>query len=259
MRKIENTFKKALTKGRSSLGLWASFADPYAAEALASVGADWMLIDGEHAPNDVRSILAQLQAVAPYDTHPVVRTPDANPTTIKQMLDIGAQTLMVPMIDTAQQARAVVSAAYYPPYGTRGMGASLGRASRWNTVADYTTVAGQETCVIVQVETVTGLRQVREIAAVEGVDGVFFGPVDLSASMGLINQPTHPDVVSAIMHGTQIVREAGKAAGVLCLQPDKAQEYLNAGVQFVAVGVDILLMANAARAALAPFAPKSST
>ncbi|GBQ93217.1 2,4-dihydroxyhept-2-ene-1,7-dioic acid aldolase [Acetobacter nitrogenifigens DSM 23921 = NBRC 105050] len=245
-----NNFKKALSSGDSQLGIWASFADPYATEAIATVGADWLLIDGEHGPNDVRSILAQLQAVAPYASHPVVRVVDANPAVIKQVLDIGAQTLMVPMIDTAEQARAVVAATRYPPNGIRGVGAALGRASRWTSIPDYADSGVKEICVIVQVESVKGISNIEEIVSVDGVDGVFFGPVDLSASMDLMDQPTHPDVVKAIEHGTSIARAAGKAAGVLATDVERAKGYLAAGVQFAAVGIDILMLINSGRALL---------
>ncbi|OUJ11071.1 hypothetical protein HK28_04815 [Acetobacter sp. DsW_063] len=248
-----NSFKRALSSGYSQLGIWASFADPYATEAVATIGADWLLIDGEHGPNDVRSILAQLQAVAPYASHPVVRVVDANPSVIKQVLDIGAQTLMVPMIDTAEQARAVAAATRYPPKGIRGVGAALGRASRWASIPDYADSGVQEICVIVQVESVKGLANIDEIVSVEGVDGVFFGPVDLSASMDLMDQPTHPDVVRAIEHGASVARAAGKAAGVLATDVERAKGYLAAGVQFVAVGIDILMLVNSGRSLLREF------
>ena len=253
MQNPHNAFKQALAQGRSQLGFWGSLADPYSTEALASVGADWILIDGEHAPNDLRSILGQLQAIAPYATQPVVRPVNADPALIKQLLDIGALTIMVPMIETAEQARAVVAATRYPPQGIRGVGAALGRASRWTSIPDYSLKASGEICVIVQAESTTALDNVHDIAAVDGVDGVFFGPVDLSASMGLMDQPTHPDVISAITNATRIVRNAGKAAGVLCTDPEKAKGYLNAGVQFVAVGVDVLLLVHSAKRLLDGF------
>lgn len=245
-----NLFKRALREGQAQLGLWASLADPYATEVLATTDPDWILIDGEHAPNDLRSMLGQLQALAPYRSQPVVRTVDANPALIKQVLDIGAQTIMVPMIDTAEQAAAVVAATRYPPRGIRGVGAALGRASRWTSIGGYSAQASDEICILVQVESVRGLSNVREIAAIDGVDGVFFGPVDLSASMGLLDQPTHPHVIAAITEATKSVRGAGRAAGVLATDPEKARHYLEAGVQFVAIGVDCLLLANSAKAVL---------
>ena len=203
---ITNTFKQALKAGTPQIGLWASLADPYVAEALATAGFDWLLIDGEHAPNDLRSVLGQLQAVgsaASFDasshpTHPIVRPPIGDVVLIKQYLEIGAQTLLIPMVDTAEQAARMVAATRYPPRGVRGVGSAGARSSRWSGVPDYLHGADAEICLLVQVETTTGLANLAEIAAVEGVDGVFFGPADLSASMGLLGQPAHPDVVSAM-------------------------------------------------------------
>jgi len=253
----QNMFKRALRAGQAQLGLWAGLADPYAAELLATADPDWILIDGEHAPNDIRSILGQLQAITPYRSQAVVRTVDANPALIKQLLDIGAQTIMVPMVETAEQAKSIVAATRYPPRGIRGVGAALGRASRWTGIVGYSAKASDEICVIVQVESVKGLANIREITAVDGVDGVFFGPVDLSASMGLLDQPAHPDVITAITDATQIVREAGRASGVLATDTEKAKNYLKAGVQFVAVGVDCLLLVNSAKVLLKNFSAAS--
>lgn len=185
----QNTFKRALAEGKPQFGLWAALADAYVTELLATAGFDWLLIDNEHAPNDVRSTLAQLQAVAAYASHPVVRPVRSDSALIKQLLDIGAQTLLLPMIDTAEQAADAVAATRYPPQGIRGVGSALARASRWNRIPDYLNTAADELCVLVQVETVQGLDNLSAIAAVDGVDGVFFGPADLSASMGLLGKP----------------------------------------------------------------------
>ena len=248
-----NTFKQALREGRAQLGLWVGLADPYAAEALATTGYDWLLIDGEHAPNDVRSILAQLQAVAAYPVHPIVRPHVGDVALIKQLLDTGAQTLLVPMVDSAAQAALMVAATRYPPHGIRGVGSALARSSRWNQVDDYLHQADGQMCVLVQVETLEGLRNVAEIAAVEGVDGVFFGPADLSASMGLLGQPNHPDVQQAIAAGMAAVQAGGKAAGILASDPALAKNYLALGALFVAVGVDTSLLVRAAKEQLARF------
>lgn len=248
-----NAFRQALMDGQTQLGMWVGFADPYVAEALAVTGYDWLLIDGEHAPNDLRSILAQLQAVAPYQSHPVVRPPEGTTAGIKQLLDLGVQTLLVPMVETAEQAAKLVEATRYPPYGIRGVGSALARSSRWNQIGDYLTQADSETCLLVQVESVTALEKVEEIAAVDGVDGVFFGPADLSASMGLLGQPGHPSVQQAIIDGIKRVRAAGKAAGVLSADQTLARKYLEAGAGFVAIGVDTTLLVRSAKDLLTNF------
>ncbi|WP_454807646.1 4-hydroxy-2-oxoheptanedioate aldolase [Paraburkholderia fungorum] len=242
----QNTFKRALAEGKPQFGLWAALADAYVTELLATAGFDWLLIDNEHAPNDVRSTLAQLQAVAAYASHPVVRPVRSDSALIKQLLDIGAQTLLLPMIDTAEQAADAVAATRYPPQGIRGVGSALARASRWNRIPDYLNTAADELCVLVQVETVQGLENLSAIAAVDGVDGVFFGPADLSASMGLLGKPGDARVRGAICSGIGKVRDAGKAAGGLAPDAGIAGEYLAAGASFVAVGTDTGLLSRAA-------------
>lgn len=241
-----NPFKRALAVRKPQFGLWAALADAYVTELLATAGFDWLLIDNEHAPNDVRSTLAQLQAVAAYPSHAVVRPVRSDSALIKQLLDIGAQTLLLPMIDTAQQAIEAVSATRYPPLGIRGVGSALARASRWNRIPDYLQTAADELCVLVQVETVLGMDNLVDIAAVDGVDGVFFGPADLSASMGLLGQPGDSRVCEAICAGIRKVTEAGKASGVLATDSAIAAEYLEAGATFVAIGTDTGLLSRAA-------------
>lgn len=242
----QNSFKRALAEGKPQFGLWAALADAYVTELLATAGFDWLLIDNEHAPNDVRSTLAQLQTVAAYASHPVVRPVRSDSALIKQLLDIGAQTLLLPMIDTAGQAADAVAATRYPPQGIRGVGSALARASRWNRIPDYLNIAAEELCVLVQVETVQGIENLPAIARVEGVDGVFFGPADLSASMGLLGKPGDARVREAICNGIRAVRNAGKAAGVLAPDAGIAAEYLAAGATFVAVGTDTGLLSRAA-------------
>jgi len=248
-----NAFKKALQDAVPQFGLWVGLADAYVAEVLATTGYDWLLIDGEHAPNDLRGILAQLQAVAPYQSHPIVRPPIGDVALIKQLLDAGVQTLLIPMVESPQQAARMVAATRYPPRGIRGVGSALARSSRWNQVERYLLRADDQMCVLVQVESTTALEHVTEIAAVEGVDGVFFGPADLSASMGLIGQPAHPAVLDAIAGGIAAVRAAGKAAGILSPDPALARRYLELGALFVAVGVDTTLLVRAAKDQLAAF------
>lgn len=249
----QNPFKLALREQRAQIGLWLGLADPYVAELLATIGFDWLLIDAEHGPNDVRQVLAQLQAIAPYATHPVVRPVEGNIALIKQYLDIGAQTLLIPMVETAEQAAQLVAACRYPPRGVRGVGSALARASRWNQVTDYLHHADNEICVLVQVESVKALGNLAAIAAVDGVDGVFFGPADLSASMGYLGNPAAPEVQNALLDGIATVRKAGKAAGILSADQSLAHRYLQQGALFVAVGVDTTLMVRAARELLRGF------
>ncbi len=243
-----NPFKAAMARRQAQIGLWLGLASPYVAELLATCGFDWLLVDGEHSPNDVRSLLVQLQAIEPYPTHAIVRTVDDNPAGIKQVLDIGALTVLVPMVQTAEQAERIVAATRYAPRGVRGLASALARASRWNGVDRYAERADAEICVLVQVESVEGLGNLAAIAAVDGVDGVFFGPADLSASMGHLGRPNHPDVLAAIDAGVAEVLQAGKAPGILVSELEQAHAYLDAGALFVAVGLDTTLLAGAARA-----------
>jgi len=242
----ENAFKRALVEGKVQFGLWAALSDAYVTELLATVGFDWIVIDNEHAPNDIRSSLSQLQALAAYQTHAIVRPVKNDAALIKQFLDIGAQTLIVPMIDTQEQAAEAVAATRYPPRGIRGVGSALARASRWNKVDGYFTNASNELCMIVQVESTAGMNNLEAIANVDGVDGVFFGPADLSASMGFPGDPTEPAVRRAVCAGIKTVRAAGKAVGVLASDRAFADEYLSAGANLIAIGTDTGLLSRAA-------------
>jgi 4-hydroxy-2-oxoheptanedioate aldolase len=242
-----NAFKAALARGDKQIGLWLSMAQPYSAEVCAGTGFQWLLIDGEHAPNDVRSLLAQLQAVAAYPAQPVVRAVSGDAALIKQLLDIGAQTLLVPMVDTAEQARALVAATCYPPEGIRGVGAAVARVSRWGARRDYLDLANDETCLLVQAETRTALSNLKDICAVDGVHGVFIGPADLAASMGHRGNPGHPDVQGAIDDAIRTIVASGKAAGTLTSDATLARRYLALGASFVAVGIDVSLLVQAAR------------
>ncbi len=248
-----NRFKQALLTGERQIGLWCALADAYACEILASVGFDWLLLDAEHAPNDLRTLLAQLQAVAPYSTHPVIRCADGSSTAIKHYLDIGAQTLLIPNVESAEMAQRIVASARYAPQGFRGVGSALARASLWNQIEDYLPKANAEVCILVQVESVAALRQVDSIAGVEGVDGVFFGPADLSASMGFLGKPGASEVQAALLGGIDSVLKSGKAAGILTSDKALAQTYLDRGAKFVAVGADTTLLQRAAHGLLAHF------
>jgi len=257
-----NLFKQAMAQGRPQIGLWLGLADAYSAEILAGTGYDWLLVDGEHAPNDLRSILHQLQAIASAASamppgapapHPIARVPVGDTALIKQYLDIGAQTLLVPMVDTPEQAQALVRATRYAPEGVRGMGSALARSSRWQAYPQYVHEANAQVCLLVQAETVEALRHLDAIAATPGVDGVFIGPADLSASMGHPGNPGHPEVQAAIRDGIARILRAGKAPGILATTEAQARQWLAAGALFVAVGVDTMLLASAAGELLARF------
>ena len=256
-----NTFKQRLKSGEAQIGLWLGLADPYCAELAANAGFDWLLIDGEHAPNDVRSLLGQLQAVAPYPGQPVIRPVIGDTALIKQVLDLGAQTLLVPMVESAGQARELVRAMHYPPSGIRGVGSALARASRWNSIPGYLDKADEQMCLLVQIESLEGLANLDAIAAVEGVDGVFIGPADLSASMGFRGNPGHPDVQTAIEDAIARIRQAGKAAGILSADEKLARRYIALGAAFVAVGVDTTVLMRGLQTLAATFkdAPKPAT
>lgn len=239
-----NRFKQALREGRPQIGLWLGLANAYCAEICAGAGFDWLLLDGEHAPNDLRSLLAQLQAIAAYPSHPAVRIPVGDTVLIKQTLDLGVQTLLVPMVESAEQAQSLVRATRYPRAGVRGVGSALARASRWNRVTDYLRRADNEICLLAQVETAAGLENLDAIARVEGVDGVFIGPADLAGAMGHLGNPGHAEVQEAIEEGIARIRAAGKVAGILSADEKLARRYLTLGCGFVAVGVDTTLLAR---------------
>lgn len=242
-----NPFKTALARGESQIGLWLSLANAYTTELCATAGFDWLLIDGEHSPNDVRSTLQQLQAVAAYRSHPIVRVVQGEAALIKQMLDIGAQTLLVPMVDTAEQARDLVRATRYPPDGIRGVGAAAARASRWGARGQYVDLANQEVCLLLQAESTTALEHLEAICAVDGVDGVFIGPSDLAASMGYRGQLAHPTVQAEIDRAIRRITASGKAAGILTADPALAQHYLALGATFVAVGIEANVLSQGVR------------
>ncbi|CAM3204348.1 4-hydroxy-2-oxoheptanedioate aldolase [Deinococcus saxicola] len=250
----ENAFKIALKRGDTLYGLWLALADSYSAEVCAGAGFDWLLIDSEHAPNDLRSTLAGLQTLAAYPAvAPLVRPPVGDTVGIKRLLDIGARNILIPMVESAEQARKLVSATRYPPLGVRGVGASLARASGFGRDADYLQYADHGICLILQIESVAGLAALDEIAAVDGVDGVFIGPADLAASFGQLGHPGHADVRNAIRDAVTRIRAAGKAAGILSTEEAQAQTYLEWGYTFVAVGTDVTLLSRASTALAARF------
>ncbi len=249
----ENTFKQALNDGRRQLGAFLALGDAHSAELMASVGFDWLLIDCEHGPNDLRSVLAQVQALAGYSVQAVLRPSDHDAARIKQYLDLGVQNILAPMVDSAAQAQALVAAMRYPPGGIRGVGAGMARAARWGNVANYYAQGESGLCLAVQIETLAGLENLDAIAAVDGVDGVFLGPADLAAALGHLGQPMHADVRAAVEQALPRIRAAGKATGVYCADPDIAACYAALGASFFLIGADAILLRTAAVAALVRF------
>lgn len=243
-----NGFKAALAAGRAQIGLWVALASANVTELLGHCGYDWLLIDGEHAANDIPLMQAQLQAMQSGGAHPVVRVPAGEVWMIKQVLDIGAQTVLVPMIDTAEQAAEMARAMRYPPEGIRGMGAALARASRFGMDGDYVGTANAQVCLLVQAESRKALENLEAICAVEGVDGVFIGPADLSADMGFPGNSGAPEVQAAIADAITRIVASGKAAGILVGGAEAGQRALAQGVSFVAVGSDVGVLRQGAMA-----------
>ncbi|WP_461404422.1 HpcH/HpaI aldolase family protein [Falsiruegeria mediterranea] len=242
-----NPFKQALARGETQIGCWMSLAEPACAEIMGTAGFDWLVVDGEHGPNDIRSIRDQLIALAASASHPVVRVPIGETWIIKQVLDAGAQSVLVPIVETADQARELVRACQYPPHGTRGVGAMAARATMFGSTSDYIQTADQEICLLVQVENRAGMEALDEILTVDGIDGVFIGPADLSTDMGFQGDSTAPEVRAAIADALKRIKAAGKAPGILGVAEESTQSYLDMGAQFLAVGIDVLILANHAR------------
>jgi 4-hydroxy-2-oxoheptanedioate aldolase len=240
---------------RPLIGMWLSTGSPLVAEICAGSGLDWVLIDAEHGPNDLTSILPQLQALAAYPVTTLVRPPIGDTVLIKQYLEIGAQNLLIPLVESAEQAAEFVRAVRYPPAGVRGVGSSLGRSSRWGRITDYAPNAGDAISLYLQIESETAVGNAEAILAVDGVDGIFIGPADLAASMGHLGGQGHPDVVALVERCIDLARAAGKPAGVYASDPALAERYTAAGVAFVCVGADVSLLARATEDLAARFIP----
>jgi len=239
-------------------GMFLCSGDALIAEICAGSGLDYLLIDGEHGPMGLGSILDQLRAIAGYPTVAVVRVPANDPVIIKQVLDLGAQSLIVPMVNTAAQAADAVSAVRYAPRGVRGVGAALARSARWNRVPDYLNRAEDLLTVLVQIESAQAVENAGDIARVDGIDGVFIGPSDLAATMGLLGQQDHPDVIAAVVRTIRAVKGAGKVAGVNAFAPAQARAYIEAGADFVNVGADVALLARGSEALAAAYGDGST-
>ncbi len=240
---------------RPLIGLWACAGSPITAEIVASSGCDWVLLDAEHSPNGLESVLAQLHAMSAYPATPVVRPPYGDTVLIKQFLDLGAQNLLVPMVDSAEQAEGIVRAVRYPLGGVRGVGSSLARSARWNRVEGYLGRGDELVSLTVQIESAAAVADVERIVAVDGVDAIFIGPADLAASMGHLGQQNHPEVVEAVLRSIAAARAAGKPAGVNAFVPADAERYLEAGASFVAVGADVSILARQTEALVERFIP----
>ena len=241
----KNPFKAALAERRFQLGLWVALASPYAAEILSDSGYDWLLIDGEHGPNDLPLMAAQLGALRRSPTHAIVRPPVGEAWMLKLLLDQGAQSFLIPMVESAEQARALVRALRYPPNGIRGVGAALGRATAFNRTPDYAETADSEICLCVQIESRAGLAALDEIAAVEGVDGLFIGPSDLAADMGHLGNPGAPEVREAVVDAFRRIEAAGKARGIMTISFEQALDYRALGADFMAIGTDVTCLVSA--------------
>ena len=248
----QNAFKRALKAGKPQIGLWSSLSSHYTVEVIAGAGYDWLLLDCEHSPNDLESLLAQLQACAPYPTSAVVRVPWNDMVNIKRVLDIGAQSLLIPYVCSPEEARAAVAATRYPPAGVRGV-AGTTRATRFGRVKDYAKRAHEEICVLLQVETQSALQNIEAICGIDGVDGVFIGPADLHASMGHAGETANPKVKPLIDDAIRRIRKAGKAPGILTPNEADARHWLECGALFVAVGSDAGILARGADALAAKF------
>jgi 4-hydroxy-2-oxoheptanedioate aldolase len=238
-----NPLKRALREGRPQIGLWSELASPTAVEVLAGSGFDFLVLDTEHAPNELPAVLAQLRAMAEGGTSAVVRVAWNDPVLLKRLLDVGAQSVLVPFVQDADEARRAVAATRYPPHGIRGV-ALVTRASRWGRVRDYARRAQEEICLVVQLETRAALANLESIAGVEGVDVLFIGPSDLAADMGHLGDSAHPEVRAAIDDAVRRISATGRAAGILAPAEEDARHWLALGCRFVAVGSDVGLLAG---------------
>ncbi|MGY5318678.1 HpcH/HpaI aldolase family protein [Neomicrococcus lactis] len=251
---LPQNFRQRLEDATGPLvGMWACAGSPTTAEILAASGSDWIMIDAEHSPVGLESTIDLLRAMAPYPATSVVRLPALDPVLIKQFLDLGAQNLVIPMIDNVEQAELAVASVNYPPHGIRGVGSALGRSSRWNLVNDYLNRAPEFISLTLQIESVEAVNNIVAISALEGVDSLFIGPSDLAASMGYLGQQNHPEVVKTISHCIKVAKDAGKKVGINAFDPVQARDYVNMGVDFILIAADVQLLAKASQQLLADF------
>jgi 2-dehydro-3-deoxyglucarate aldolase len=250
---IPNTFRRDLLAGKKLIGCWSSLANPITTEVLGLAGFDWLLLDGEHAPNDVGTLIPQLMALKDSPSAPVVRPPWNDAVIIKRLLDAGFYNFLIPFVETEAEALAAVKATRYPPAGIRGVSVAQ-RHNRYGTVPDYLATVNDHTCVLVQIESGPGLASIDAIAGVDGVDGLFVGPSDLAAALGYLGQAGHPEVQQAIRHVFARARAQGKPSGILAPVEADARRYLEWGATFIAVGSDLGLFRGATQALRDKFA-----
>ena len=249
----QNTFKSNLLKGKKQYGIWNGIPDSYVAEMCAGAGFDWVCIDGEHAPFDLRTMLHNMQAIQSYNVPAIIRIPAVDPVVIKQLMDAGAQNILIPMIETADQAALVAKAMVYPPAGIRGVGTALARAAQWNRVHDYFKLANDQMCCIGQIESIKAVENLDEILQVKGLDVCFIGPADLGATMGYLGQPSHPEVVKLVKECIRKIVKAGKFAGFLTGSKELIQAYSDAGASMCGVGLDSLILAKGTQSLAASY------
>ena len=243
----KNIFKANLLAGHLQIGLWSTLGSNIVAEVIGDSGFDWIALDTEHSPNELPNLVTQMQAIATGTTSVMVRPAWNDPVLIKRILDIGAQTIIVPFVQNAEEAKSAVAATRYPPKGIRGVTGS-GRAARYGRVKDYLHTASDEIAVVVQIETGSALEQIEAIAGVGRVDGVFIGPADLSASLGHIGNPNHETVQTALKLAVDKLLALNVPAGILAFNPDDIKRYIDWGYSFVAVGSDLSVLANGTQA-----------
>jgi 4-hydroxy-2-oxoheptanedioate aldolase len=248
----KNAFKQALAAGRAQIGLWGSIPSNYTAEVVAGAGFDWFLIDTEHTPADIETVLQMVQAVAAYPTEPVVRVPWNDMVAIKRVLDLGVRSILVPQVTTVEEAKNAVAYARFPTGGLRGV-AGTTRATRYGRLKHYFAGADAEICLLLQLESEAALKNLESIAAIDGVDGIFIGPADLHASLGRLGEIANEEVLPIIDDAIRRIVKAGKAPGILTASEELARRWLKLGATFVAVGADVGILARGADALAAKF------
>jgi 2-dehydro-3-deoxyglucarate aldolase len=232
-----NTFRRDILAGQRLIGCWSSLANPITTEILGLAGFDWLLLDAEHAPNDVLTLIPQLMALKDSPSAPVVRPPVNDAIILKRLLDAGFYNFLIPFVESAEQARRAVAATRYPPAGIRGVAVAQ-RSNRYGTVPDYFTTVNDQICVLVQIENRAGLENLDGICAVEGVDGIFIGPSDLAAALGHLGNAGHAEVQRAMRDIFACAGRHGRTVGILATVEADARRYLEQGARFVAVGSD---------------------
>jgi len=253
---ITNQFKKNLLDGNIQYGIWNGIPDSYAAEMCAGAGFDWVLIDNEHAPFDLQRIIHHMQAIKQFNVPSIVRISSSDPFFTKQLLDAGVQSLLVPMVESVEQAELMAKSMRYPPQGIRGVGTALARAAQWNRVDDYFSLSDDQMCLIVQIESVKGVEALDEILKVDGVDVVFIGPADLAASMGFIGEPNREKVVKEVTECFHKIVAAGKYPGILTTSPTLIEKYKTMGAKMIGVGLDTILLAQATKSLAEKYKPE---